>query len=107
MPQNKKGLVFLGLIYDLQPFLPDLTHKTTFLCKQVSNWDWTPSTYASFHHLKQWTFNCLLKTTLMYYNCTKPVQIHTDASKYELKAALMQNNHLIAFASRTLTDVET
>ena len=36
-----------------------------------------------------------------------PVEIHTDASKYGLGAVLMQINRPIAFASKTLTDVET
>ena len=79
--QNQKELQsFLGLINYLQPFLGDHTHKTTFLCKQVRTWDWTPSTYASFHRLTQWICNTLLKTTLTYYDCTQPVQIQSDAS---------------------------
>ena len=48
-----------------------------------------------------------IKTTLTYYDNTKPVEINTDASEYGLGAALMQNNRPIAFASKTLTDVET
>ena len=49
----------------------------------------------------------LLKTTLVYYNCTKPLILQTDASEYGLGAALIQNNRPIVFASKTLTDVET
>ena len=49
----------------------------------------------------------LLKTTLTYYNCTQPVQILIDASEYGLGASLIQKNYPIAFASKTLTDVET
>ena len=49
----------------------------------------------------------LLKTTLTYYNCTKPLILQTDASEYGLGAALIQNNRPIAFASKTLTNVET
>ena len=52
--ENPKELQsFLGLSNYHQPFLQDLAHKTSFLCKQVSTWDWTPSTDASFHRLKQ------------------------------------------------------
>ena len=105
--ESERITVILGLINKLQPFLPDLTHKTLFLHKQVSNWDWTPSTDASFHQLKQWIFSTLPKTALACYDCTKPVQILTDASKYGLGAAIIQNNQLIAFASKTLTDLET
>ena len=35
------------------------------------------------------------------------LEIHTDASEYGLGAALIQDNRPIAFASKTLTDVET
>ena len=87
--------------------MPDITHKTTFLCEQVGTCDWTPSTDASFYRLKQWICNTLLKTTLTCYDCTKSVHIQTDASKYGLGAALIQNSCPIAFASKTLTDVET
>ena len=91
IPQTQKELQsFLGLINYLQPFLPDLSHKTTFLREQVSNWDWTPFTDAAFRHLKQWICNTLLKTTLAYYDCTNPVEVHTDASEYGLGAALTQ-----------------
>ena len=106
--QTQKELQsFLVLINYLQLFLPDLSHKTPFLREQVSNWDWTPSTDASFHHFKQWICNTLLKTTLAYYDHTKPVEVHTDASEYELGAALIQNNKPVAFASKTLTAVES
>ena len=108
IPQTQKELQsFLGLINYLQPFLPDLSHKTTFLREQISNWDWTPSTDAAFHHLKQWICNTLLKTTLAYYDRTKPVEVHTDASEYGLGAALIQHNKPVAFASKTLTPVES
>ena len=49
----------------------------------------------------------LLKTTLAYYDCTKPLILQTDASEYGLSTALIQNNRPIAFTSKTLTDVET
>ena len=108
IPQTQKELQsFLDFINYLQPFLPDLSHKTTFLREQVSNCDWTPSTNASFHHLKQWIHNTLIKTTLAYYNCTKPVEVHTDASEYRLGAALIQHNKPVAFSSKTLTPVES
>ena len=97
----------LGLVNYLQPFLPDLAHKTIRLHEQVNTWDWTPSTDTSFHRLNQWISNTLLKSTLTHYDPTQPVQIHTYASEYGLGTALMQNNHPIAFAAKTLTDVKT
>ena len=107
-PQNPKQLQsFLGLINYLQPFLPNLASKTTFLREQVTNWDWNPSTNQAFNSLKSWISNMLLKTTLMYYDHTKPLILQTDASEYGLGTALIQNNRPIVFASKTLTDVET
>ena len=107
-PHTQKELQsFLGLINYLQPFLRDIAHKTTFLREHVSNWDWTPSTDTSFHRLKQWICNTLLKTTLAYYDRTKSIEIRTDDSEYGSGAALIQDNRPITFASKTLTDVET
>ena len=107
-PQNQKQLQsFLGLVNYLQPFLPDIAAKTTFLREQVSKWDWTPSTDSMFQQLKQWICKTLLKTTMTYYDRTQPLTLHTDASEYGLGTALLQNDKPIAFASKTLTDVET
>ena len=108
MLQNQKQLQsFLGLVNYLQPFLPDIAAKTTFLREQVSKWDWTPSTDSTFQQLKQWICKTLLKTTLTYYDRTWPLTLHTDTSEYGLGAALLQNDKPIAFASKTLTDMET
>ena len=84
-PDNHKQLQsFLGLINYLQPFLPDLASKTTFLREQISSWDWNPSTDIAFQKLKQWICKTLLNTTLTYFDRTKPVVIQTDASEYGL-----------------------
>ena len=107
-PQKPKQLQsFLGLINYLQPFLPSVASKTTFLRQQVTNWDWNPSTDQALNCLKSWVCSMLLKTTLAYYDCTQPLILQTNASEYGLSAALIQNNRPIAFASKTLTDVET
>ena len=107
-PQTQKQLQsFLGLVNYLQPFFPDIAAQTTFLREQVSKWDWTPSTNSAFQQLKQWICKTLLKTTLAYYYRAQPLTIQTDASEYGLGTALLQNNRPIAFASKTLTDVET
>ena len=79
----------LRLINYLQPFLPDLASKTTFFRDQERNRDWTPSKDTAFRCLKQLICSTLLKTTLAYHDCTKPVQIHTDASEYGLCTALI------------------
>ena len=105
--KSKQLQSFLSLINYLQPYLPDLTSKTTFLREQVTNWNWNPFTNQAFHPLKSWICNMLLRTTLAYYDHTQPLVLQTDGSEYGLSAALIQNNRPIAFASKTLTNVET
>ena len=95
---------FLGLIKYPQPFIPGLSAKTTFLQEQLSQWDCNPSTDAAFQPLKAWICQTLLKVTLAGYDRTKPVVIQTDASKFRLGAALLQDGQPIAFASKTPTD---
>ena len=107
-PENHKPLQsILGLINYLQPFLPDLASKTTFLRELISHWNWNPSTDATFQKLKQWICKTLLNTTLTYFDCTKPVVIQTDASEYGPEADPLQAGRPIAFVSKTLTDIET
>ena len=78
-----------------------------FLWEQPANWDWNPSMDAAFQHLKACIGQTPLSTTLAYYDRSKPVMVHMDASKYGLGTALIQSGPPIAFASKTLTDIET
>ena len=55
---------FLGQINYLQPFIPGLSTKTTFLCEQFAEWDWNPSMDAAFQHLMAWICQILLNATL-------------------------------------------
>ena len=98
---------FLALINYLQPFIPGLTTKTTFLWEQLVDWDWHPSTDTVFQCLKAWICQTLLSATLAYYDRSKPVMVQTDASEYWLGAALIQGSCPIVFTSKTLTDIET
>ena len=98
---------FLGLINYLQPFIPSLSAKTTFLHEQLAEWDYNPSTDAAFQCLKAWICQTHLNATLAYYDRSKPVVVQMDASKYGLGDTLIQSSCPIAFASETLTDVQT
>ena len=91
----------------MQPVLSNLASKTTFLKEHISYLDWNTSTDASFHQLKKWICDTLLETTGAYFDCTKSVVIQTDASEYGLGAAHIQDGRPTAFASKTLTDMET
>ena len=70
-------------------------------------WEWNPSTNTAFQHLKAWICQTLLRNTLAYHDCSKPVIVQTDSSKYDLGTALIQSGRSIAFASKMLTDVES
>ena len=98
---------FLGLINYLQPFTPGLSNKTVFLQEQLAQWHWNPSTDAMFQCLKAWICQTLLKVTLAYYDRSKHVVVQTDVSKHGLGAALLQGLLPIAFASKTLTDIDS
>ena len=98
---------FLGLINYLQPFIPSLSTITMFLHEQLTEWDWNPSTEAAFQSPKAWICHTLLNATLAYYDRAKPVIVQTDASEYGLGTVLIHSSCPIAFASKTLTDIET
>ena len=65
------------------------------------------------NHLQMWLSSASKPVSarpaqcLVYYDRSKPVIVQTDASEYGLGAALIQSSCLIAFASKTLTDIET
>ena len=98
---------FLGLITHLQLFIPGLSSKTSFLHEQLAEWDWNPLMDTAFQCLKTWICQTLFNATLTYCDRPKPVIVTTDTSMYWLGAALIQSSHPIAFAGKTLTDVET
>ena len=102
-----KASVLLGLINYLWPFIPSPSAKTVFLCEQLAEWDWNPSTDIAFWCFKAWICQTLLNAPLSYYDQTKPVAVQTDASEYGLGADLVQSSYPIAFTSKTLTDVKT
>ena len=78
-----------------------------FLWEQFAKRNWKSFTDAAFQHFKAQIINTLLNTKLIYYDRTQPVIGQTDASKYGLGATLIHNSQPIAFASKTLTYVET
>ena len=97
---------FLSLINYLQPPILCLSAKAMFLCEQLAQWDWNPSTDAAFQCLRAWICQTLLNATLAYYDWSKLVVEQMGASKYGLGAALIQISHRIALTSKMLTDIE-
>ena len=62
---------------------------------------------AAFQHLRALICHTLLNTMPAYLDGIKPVIIQTDACKIGIGATLTQSGWPIAFASKTLTNVET
>ena len=64
---------------------------------------WNPTYQEAFNQIKKLVCK---DTTLRYFNVWKPVTVQVDASKKGLGAALLQEGHPVAFASKALTPTE-
>ena len=99
-------LEFLGILTYLSPFingLSTLTAPLQELLKKDANFTWNASYKAAFQQVKQ---AFISNTTLRYFDLLLPVTIQVDASQVGLGAVLLQNDKLIAFSSKALTNAE-
>ena len=82
------------------PILAPLTALTSSEVKFI----WTDKEQKAFNQMKQ----ILSKETLLAYpDFSKPFEIHTNASKVQLRAVISQNGKPIAFYSRKLAPAQT
>jgi hypothetical protein len=93
---------FLGLAGYYHRFIPDFSKiaKTiTELLKKEVKFHWDDKCEEAFHTLRK-----LLTTTpvLAQLDSTQPFDVYCDASGTRLGCVLMQNNRVIAYASRAL-----
>ena len=114
VPTDKQQLQsFLGMVNYMGTFIPNLSHHTEPLramLKKDNVFHWEEQQTRSFQQVK--TLIAKANTTpLRYYNRNLPVTVQADASLRGLGACLIQKhkgeNQPIAFASKSLTDVET
>ena len=92
----------------MHPFIPHLSANTAPLRQLLAKnaiFQWTPSTELAFQRLKDLITEAQNRS-LKFYDRSKPITVQADASKDGLGAALLQDNHLIAFASKSLSDAE-
>jgi hypothetical protein len=61
--------------------------------------EWTPAYEASFQELKK---RLMIALILVMPDMEKPFSIYCDASGKGLGCVLMQNGHMVAYASRQL-----
>ena len=99
---------FLGMVNFMHPFIPHLSANTAPLRQLLAKnaiFQWTPSTELAFQRLKDLITEAQNRS-LKFYDRSKPITVQADASKDGLGAALLQDNHPIAFASKSLSDAE-
>jgi hypothetical protein len=111
-PTNIKELeAFIGKINYYGQFISNFSSKCQILNqlrKKNTRWNWTTDCQTAFKHLLD---EISTATTLVHYDDKLPIVVATDASHYGLGAVIMHrysdgSEKPIAFASKTLTDVE-
>nr|XP_034828815.1 uncharacterized protein K02A2.6-like [Maniola hyperantus] len=94
---------FLGILNYLGGFIKNLAEETEplrLLLKKSSEWSWNESHEATFTRLK----NIICQApVLSHYNVKKSVVLSVDSSQSAVGAVLLQDNHPICYASKTLT----
>ena len=109
LPETKEQLrSFLGLAgfvgTKFVPHYSNLAAPLFELCNQSqTQLSWKPCQQTAFESLKR---AIIESTGLAWFDPSKPTTIVTDASSYALGCALMQNDKIVAFASRKLTPTE-
>ena len=107
-PKDRRELqTFLGLATYMGPFIPNLSSITAPLqeiLKKNTTLEWNANYQQAFNEVKQAISE---QITLNYFDSTKEVILQVDASTKGLGAALIQDGKPVAFASKSLTEVET
>jgi hypothetical protein len=105
-PQDFKELeTVLGMVAYVAKFIPRLSTLTAPLrdLKKAETWCWNIEHQEAFDRIKrELSSNRVLK----YFDATKPLLLSVDASCKGLGAAVIQDNAVIAYASRALTETE-
>lgn len=97
---------FLGLLNYLSPFIKNMASETEILrqlLKKSTDWQWSANHETTFCHLKQ--LICQVPV-LSHFNVHDPIILQSDASKSAVGAVLLQNQHPVYYASKTLTDTQ-
>jgi hypothetical protein len=93
---------FLGLAGYYRRFIPDFSRiakPMTELLKKGVKYEWSQKCEDAFHALRQ---HLTTAPVLAQPDNTKPFEVYCDASGTGLGCVLMQNNRVIAYASRAL-----
>jgi hypothetical protein len=93
---------FLGLARYYRRFIErfsKISKPMTELLEKSKTFEWTPRREASFQELKK---RLTMAPILTMPNMEKPFSIYYDASDQGLVCILMQDSHVVAYASRQL-----
>ena len=106
-PTNQTELQsFLGFITYLAAYIPNMSAHTkplrSLLQKDI-DFQWNHEQSTAFEEIKRLICEA---NTLTYFDSSKPTTIQVDASQAALGAALTQEGHVIAYASKSLNDTE-
>jgi hypothetical protein len=91
---------FLGLVGYYRRFIEGfskISKPMTELLEKDKKFEWTPTCEASFQELKKRLTTALI---LVMPYMEKPFSIYCDASGQGLGCVLMQDGHVVAYASR-------
>ena len=91
---------FLGLEEYYRRFVPDfskIAKPLTELTKKDEPYVWTEAREEAFQILKQ---RLVTTPVLVQPDMTKPFEVYCDASNVGVGCVLMQDGHVIAYASR-------
>jgi hypothetical protein len=106
-PQNVSDIrSFLGLVGYYRRFIQEfskISKPMTELLAKGKTFEWTPSREASFQELKKRLTTTLVLTMT---GVERPFSIYCDASGQGLGCVLMQDGHVVAYASRQLRKQE-
>jgi hypothetical protein len=93
---------FLGLAGYYRSFIEGfskISKPMIELLGKNKKFEWSAKREASFEELKKWL---MAVTVLVMPNMEKPFSIYCDASRQRLGCILMQDGHVVAYASRQL-----
>ena len=97
---------FLGMVTYLSPFISGLSTLTAPLCellKKDAEFSWEASYQTAFQCVKDADVS---DPTLQYFDSSCPITVQVDATQVGHGAALLQDNKLVTFANKALTEVE-
>ena len=97
---------FLGLVNYYRRFIQGYfarAARLTDMLKKNKVWSWDVGRQEAFDDLKAVVAK---EPLLVLSDCSKPFEIHTDASDFAIVGVLMQDGRPVAFESRKLNETE-